>query len=67
MLSCVLSLLSLVVLLVPSCHHLSSPPMLLHVATIIHMPETMWIVCDGFTAAISADDVGAEGSASCEL
>ena len=31
------------------------------------MPETMWIVCDGFTAAISADDAGAEGSASCEL
>ena len=61
MLPCVLSLLTLVVLLVPSCHHLSSRRLLLP------MPESMWIVCGGFIAAISADDVGAEGSASCEL
>ena len=37
------------------------------VATIMPTSETMWIVCGAFIAAISADDLGVKGSASCVL
>ena len=50
-----------------SCSFLLSSFSSFIVATIMPMPETIWIVCGGFIAAITADDAGAEGSGTCVL